>query len=156
MLTNFKLYYIVLIHVMYSDNYITLDISYVNHLDICLFGPPLKLVSLDSWSSTEYRRPRVYSNQYKAFMATDKINKITFWFVWRWSLGTGNLFSSKQYTWYWKKKNSLPLSFSSTNSSFTRFKVIKREVKCWNVWKWFQVVYRSMSFTIHVNRMWHK
>jgi len=47
--TNIKLY---CIHMDNSYNYITFDISYANHPEICLFGPPLILISLDSSSST--------------------------------------------------------------------------------------------------------
>jgi hypothetical protein len=35
-----------------SDVCITFDISYVNHPDICLSGPPLTLISPDNLSST--------------------------------------------------------------------------------------------------------
>jgi hypothetical protein len=58
MVTNFKLYYIHInnkyIHTIYSYNYITSDMSYVNQPDICLFGPPLTLISPDNRSSTVY------------------------------------------------------------------------------------------------------
>jgi len=56
MVTNFKLYYIHInnkyIHTIYLYNYITFDMSYVNHPNICLSGLPLTLISPDNQSST--------------------------------------------------------------------------------------------------------
>lgn len=50
MVINFKLYYIYYIHHTY--NYITFDMSDVNHPAICLSGPPLTLISPDNRSFT--------------------------------------------------------------------------------------------------------
>jgi hypothetical protein len=41
--TNVKLYYIYI-----NNKYITFDMSYVNHPDTCLSGPPLTLISPDN------------------------------------------------------------------------------------------------------------
>jgi len=56
MVTNFKLYYIHInnkyIYTIYLYNYITFDVSHVNHPDMCLSGTLLTLISLDNRSST--------------------------------------------------------------------------------------------------------
>ena len=47
--------YLIKLHIcLWLRVYITFDISYVNHPDICLSGPPLTLISPDNRSSTVF------------------------------------------------------------------------------------------------------